>query len=58
MNNLTYYFVGLIGVWMLQDGIASICFYPSEKWRWNHAIRVIRSIMGLALIIMSGIAIT
>jgi len=44
------YIVGLIGVWMLQDGIASIMFYPAEKWKWNHAIRIIRSLFGAALI--------
>ncbi len=46
------YVIGLIGIWMLQDGLASICYYPSEKWRWNHMARIIRAILGVALIIM------
>ena len=49
------YAVGLIGVWILQDGLASICFYPTEKWRWNHAARLVRLVMGIALIVIGVI---
>ncbi len=43
-----------IGVWLLQDGLASICYYPTEKWKWNHAARLIRMGMGAALIVIGG----
>jgi len=44
------YVIGLFGGWFLQDALASICFYPKEKWRWNHTARLVRAIMGLILI--------
>jgi hypothetical protein len=43
-----------IGVWMLQDGLASIAYYPQEKMI-NHAARIVRSALGLVLIIIGGI---
>ncbi len=46
------YFIGLIGVWIFQDAVASIMFYPQEKWKWNHTARLIRAVMGVALMIM------
>lgn len=49
------YLVGLIGLWFLQDALASIVFYPQEKWRWNHTARIIRAVMGIALMIIGGI---
>ena len=42
----------IIGTWMVQDGIASIMFYPTEKWKWNHLVRLIRAVMGLTLIVI------
>ena len=44
------YLIVIIGVWILQDALASIVFYPKERWRWNHVARLIRALMGLALI--------
>ena len=49
------YAVGLMGLWILQDALASICFYPNEKWRWNHTARLIRVLIGIALIVMGAI---
>ncbi len=49
------YIVGLIGVWILQDGAASIMFYPTEKWCWNHIVRLIRVLMGIFLIIYGAL---
>jgi len=46
------YVIGLIGVWFLQDAVASIMFYPTEKWKWNHLVRLIRAVMGLVLIVI------
>ena len=54
MDSTTYYFIGLIGIWFFQDAAASIAFYPSEKWRWNHTARLIRFFMGLYLMIIAG----
>ncbi len=44
------YAIGLMGLWILQDALASICYYPNEKWRWNHMARLIRCLIGVALI--------
>ena len=44
------YCIGLIGVWVLQDSLASIWFYPAEKLFWSHFVRIIRAILGLVLI--------
>ncbi len=49
------YVIGLIGIWYVQDSLASICYYPNEKWRWNHAARVVRCVWGIALIVIGGI---
>ncbi len=46
------YSIGLMGLWILQDALASICYYPNEKWRWNHMARLMRALMGIALIVM------
>lgn len=51
------YIVGLAGIWVLQDSLASIAFYPNEKWRWNHTARLIRAGIGIILIIAGGILI-
>lgn len=46
------YAIVIMGAWLIQDAIASIFFYPDEKWRWNHIMRVIRGLMGIALIVV------
>jgi len=51
---MTGYIIGLAGLWMLQDGMASICYYPSEKWRWNHMARLIRIVWGITLIYLGA----
>lgn len=43
------------GVYLAQDGVASICFYPTERWRWNHLMRLVRICIGIALIILGAI---
>ncbi len=47
--------ISLMGLWVLQDALASICYYPSEKWRWNHMARLIRILIGIALIIIGAV---
>ena len=49
------YIVGLIGVWILQDAVASVMFYPQEKFKWNHFVRWIRAAMGLFLIVYGAL---
>ena len=55
------YFIGLIGMWVFSDGAYSIALYlnaPSfrknerQSWRKDHAIRVIRVLCGVALMVM------
>ena len=55
MTPLLCYAIGLMGLFLLQDGLASIAFYPTEKWKWNHTARAIRASIGLALIIIAGV---
>ena len=55
MNPITLSFVFAVGVWFFQDALASIAYYPQEKWKWNHAARIIRVGLALALMIISGI---
>ena len=45
--------LAVIGTWILQDALASIMFYPTEKWKWNHLVRLIRAVMGAVLIVMA-----
>ena len=43
------------GVWVTQDSLASILYYlksPSEKWYFNHAVRVIRGLVGIMFIVL------
>ena len=47
----------IIGTWFIQDAVASICYYPTEKWRWNHSARLVRAVMGVALVIMGVVTV-
>ena len=43
------------GVWVTQDSLASILYYlkhDNEKWYFNHAVRVIRGLVGIMLIVL------
>lgn len=46
------YAVGLLGMWLLCDAIISIKLYWSESWASCHSIRLIRGLIGVALIVM------
>lgn len=46
------YIIGLIGLWFVQDSLASIAFYPNEKFFWNHMMRFVRCWFGIALIVI------
>lgn len=45
----------VLGTWILQDGLASIAFYPKESWRWNHTARVVRIGIGIYLVFTGAI---
>ena len=49
------YCVGLIGIFIAQDALASIAFYPQEKWKWNHTARLIRLVFGITLIVIGAV---
>ena len=47
--------VKLTGMWFFCDAIFSLCLYvgkPEERWLKNHAVRLIRLVMGIALMIL------
>lgn len=46
------YILGIMGVWIPQDALASIVFYPKESWRWNHIARLIRAVIGITMVVM------
>ena len=55
------YILGLLGLWYLTDGLISIRLYLNSKdetgkrlqnWKYDHSIRVIRSLGGIALMVM------
>ena len=57
MSPILLYAVGLVGVWMLQDGLASIWWYRKTENFDNHAWRLARIIGGIFLVIVAGLAI-
>ena len=55
------YFVGLLGMWILADGVASLWAYTDGKraknqtfWR-DHFLRIIRCLAGVALMILGAL---
>lgn len=59
---MTYYIVGLIGLWIFSDGVYSLMLYLSapghsgvkQTWRRDHWVRVVRGLLGLILIVIGG----
>jgi negative regulator of sigma E activity len=58
------YIVGLIGCWIFSDGLYSIALYlhaPSfregekQSWKKDHAIRLVRVLAGIALMVLGGV---
>ena len=48
------------GGWVFQDALASILFYlnrPDERWHFNHAVRIIRGLIGIMFLIIGIILI-
>ena len=53
---LVWAIIMAIGVAMIQDGLCSIAFYlgrENERWRFNHAVRLVRAGLGLVLVIFA-----
>jgi len=54
MNFCGHCWIKLMGMWCLTDGWFSLSLYlkdPNQKWYKDHYIRVIRMIVGIALIV-------
>ncbi len=52
---MTPYFIGLLGMWVFADGVASLWAYLPNKeetfWR-NHSLRLVRCLVGIALMVI------
>ena len=54
---LLSYALGILGTWLIADGTASIVLYYGKKdetWVKNHCIRLIRIVVGIAIIIIGA----
>jgi len=60
---LADYIIGLMGMWLLCDGLISIRIYLNtldetgkrlQNWKYDHSIRIIRMMGGLVLMIVSA----
>jgi len=56
---MTHYIVGLIGMWLFADGIASLWTYTTTRssgqtWLRDHSLRIFRSLCGIALMVIGG----
>ena len=58
------YALGLIGMWIFTDALISIRLYyntPAENgkrlqnWKYDHSIRVLRGLCGIAIMVIGGI---
>jgi len=58
MTDLIFYCIGLLGMWTFADGVASLWAYLKKDdetfWR-NHSLRVVRMLVGVALMIFGGL---
>ena len=60
------YILGLLGMWLLCDGIISIRLYLNtvdetgkkmQSWRYDHSIRLIRCAIGIFMMVVGGLQI-
>ena len=49
------YVIGLMGCWLLCDGIISIRLYPEQSWLRDHSIRLIRVAIGIFMMVAGGL---
>ena len=61
---MTSYITGLMGCWLFCDGLISIRLYYNklaetggrkQSWKYDHSIRLLRCLIGIALMIMGGL---
>ena len=52
------YIVGLMGMWLFCDSIISIKLYWRESWVSCHSIRIVRGIIGIALMVIGSLGVT
>jgi hypothetical protein len=57
---MTFYAIGLMGMWLFCDGWMSLSIYlkympEKQSWGNDHLIRIIRIIIGVALMVIGGI---
>ncbi len=51
---MIYLIMGMAGIWMIQDGFASIFWYRNGNENWhNHIWRVARAAWGIVLVILA-----
>ena len=50
------YWIGLCGMWVFADGVASLWTYlpTKESWLRNHSFRIIRMMVGIILMILGA----
>ena len=56
------YWIGVLGCWILADSVASLYTYTGnnekakgQSWAKDHSLRILRGLVGIALIIMGAI---
>lgn len=56
------YWIGIIGTWVLADGVASLYVYTSDahkakgqSWLKDHSLRLLRCGLGITLIIIGAV---
>ncbi|MFA4917011.1 MAG: hypothetical protein WC560_10120 [Syntrophales bacterium] len=57
---MTDYIIGVIGTWLVSDGWYSLVLYKDKGepfWKC-HSIRVIRLLIGIALMVIGGICVS
>ncbi len=57
MIDLILYTLGILGMYIISDGLASWWAYygkPGESFWRNHSLRCLRMVVGLTIIILAG----
>jgi len=49
------YWLGIIGTWLIADGVASIWTYPEQSWKRDHSLRLLRTALGGIIIYIGWI---
>ena len=54
---LLSYALGILGTWLVADGVVSVVFYygkNGETWIKNHSVRLVRIAIGIVIIIIGA----